>query len=123
MENCVLLLLSICGDSLRLRWSYGVSARISVKLPAQTPTGIAMRLSKTSRYVILFASVPLVCVLLYLMFTPWEGDAPPPKFISLAFLGYTNDSIGQRVPLFSISNLTRSSIQCVNIGPQTQVTN
>jgi hypothetical protein len=82
-----------------------------------------MRLSKIRRYVIFFASIPLVCVLLYLMFTPREGDAPPPKFISLVFLGYTNDSIGQRVPLFSISNLTSSSIQCVNIGPQTQVTN
>src|SRR3954453_6375385 len=82
-----------------------------------------MRLSKISRYVIFFASIPLVCVLLYLLFTASEGDAPPPKFISVVFLGYTNNIIGQRVPLFSISNLTSSSIQCVNIGPQTQITN
>src|ERR1041385_671516 len=82
-----------------------------------------MRLSNISRYVILFASVPLVCVLLCLLFTLSEGDAPPPKFISVVFLGYTNNTIGQPVPQFSISNLTASAVQCLNIGPQTQIPN
>jgi hypothetical protein len=82
-----------------------------------------MRLSKTSRWVILFASIPLVCVMLYLLFSPSEEDASAPKFISVVFLGYTNNTVGQRVAQFSISNLTTSPIQCVNIGPQTQITN
>jgi hypothetical protein len=82
-----------------------------------------MFLSKTGRWLILLASVPLVCVLFYLLFSPSERDTSAPKFIAVVFLGYTNNTVGQRVPQFSISNLTTSPIQCVNIGPQTQITN
>ena len=82
-----------------------------------------MRFSKTSRLLICLAGLPLVCVLLYLLLWRVLDDAPPPNYIRVTFQGFTNNVLGQQLPQFSISNLTSSTIQCVNIGPQTQLTN
>jgi hypothetical protein len=82
-----------------------------------------MRLSKQSRWIILFASVPLICVILYLALWQVPEDAPAPKYVSVALAGYTNDALGRALSMYSLSNSSAFTIQCSHIGPQVQVTN
>jgi hypothetical protein len=82
-----------------------------------------MRLSKQSRWIVLFASAPLVCVMLYLALWQVPEEAPPPRYVSVVLAGYTNDALGRAVPMFSLSNMSKFGIQCSHIGPQVQVTN
>jgi hypothetical protein len=82
-----------------------------------------MRLSKTSRRIIFIASIPLLCVALYLVFSSGSGDEPAPVYVAVAFAGYTNDARGQTLPQFSVSNVSAFRIQCSLMGLQVQVTN
>jgi len=82
-----------------------------------------MRLSRQSRWIIFSASVPLICVVLYLGVWRMAEGAPPPRYVSVALAGYTNDALGRALPMFSLSNVSPFGIQCTHIGPQVQVTN
>jgi hypothetical protein len=83
----------------------------------------ACRLSKTSRWIVFIASIPLICVALYLAWAVFPGDEPPPTYVAIAFAGYTNDARGQALPQFSVSNVSAFRIQCSPLGLQVQVTN
>ena len=82
-----------------------------------------MKLSKQARWLVLLASAPLVCVALYLALWPVPEDRPPPRYLSVALAGYTNDARGQPLPRFSLSNLSVFRIECFPIGAQVLMTN
>ena len=82
-----------------------------------------MKLSKRSRWIILLASGPLVWVTLYLALWPVPEDPPPPRYLAVAFAGYTNDARGQALPQFTLSNVSTFRIECFPIGAQVQMTN
>jgi hypothetical protein len=82
-----------------------------------------MRLSKTSRWILFIASIPLIYVALYLVCSSVPGDEPPPVYVAVAFAGYNNDGRGQALPQFSVSNVSPFRIQCSHMGLQIQVTN
>jgi hypothetical protein len=82
-----------------------------------------MRFSKQSRWIVLIASVPLICVMLYLALWQVPEDAPAPKYVAVGFTGYTNDALGRALRMYSLSNSSAFPIQCSHIGAQVQFTN
>ena len=82
-----------------------------------------MKRSAHWRWWLLLASAPVLCVALYLLLWPVPEDMPPPKFLSVAFIGYTNDAQGRSLPWFLLSNHCTSRIECLPIGAQVTMTN
>jgi hypothetical protein len=82
-----------------------------------------MRFSKTNRWILTIASAPLLCVALYLVACSGSGDKPPPVYVAIAAVGYTNNAQGQTLPQFSVSNVSVFRIECSVVGSQIQVTN
>lgn len=66
-----------------------------------------MRLSKTSRWILIVATFPLACVLIYLAL-PLEAPEPrtPPPYISLGLVGYTVDASSNILGRFIVSNVS-----------------
>jgi hypothetical protein len=79
-----------------------------------------MSISKRSRWIISLVCVPVACVMLYLMLPLAPTSPPPPRYVSVAFAGYTNDAVGRQLGQFTVSNLSTFRIECSLAGPQHQ---
>jgi hypothetical protein len=80
-------------------------------------------LSKKVRRILLGASALVAGVVLFSALWPVPVDEAAPRYVSIAFNGFTNDPGGRAVALFSVSNVTRFTVACPYIGPQVQATN
>lgn len=71
-----------------------------------------MRLSKTSRWILVIAMLPVAIVLVYLLF-PFGRTGPrtPPAFVSLAFAGYTNGPFSNLLAQFVVSNVSNFDVR------------
>ena len=80
-----------------------------------------MRISRTSRSIILGAITVFICATLYLISTP--EDASTPTYVAVAFAGFTNNAQGRALPQFVVSNLSSIRIKCAAMGPMILKTN
>jgi len=79
-----------------------------------------MHISKHNRWIISLAFAPLACVMLYLVLPLAPTSPPPPRYVSVAFLGYTNDVLGRVLGHFAVSNFSGFRIECSPVGRQIQ---
>jgi hypothetical protein len=71
-----------------------------------------MRLSKTSRWIVVIAMLPLAFVLFYLALPLALPDArTPPPYISFSFAGYTNDTGSNVLGQFVVSNVSTFDVR------------
>ena len=71
-----------------------------------------MRLSKTSRWVLVIAMLPLASVLFYLALPLALPEArTPPPYISFSFAGYTNDTSSNALGQFVVSNVSTFDVR------------
>lgn len=77
-------------------------------------------ISKHGRWIVSLVAAPVACVMLYLALPLAPTSPPAPRYVSVAFAGYTNDAVGRQFGQFTISNLSPFHVECSVVGPQIQ---